>query len=197
MLQRKRSLPPAVRRVLVLPPPQQVPPLSELLALVEQHRLTALSLPVSYFREWVRVLHQHPVPTCIRLIITGAETVLAPRLAAWFGTSSSKTDPRRSSTMPTAWVKRRSRTRSTVPKRRFLRELSRCRLAPADCEHPNLYPGPRWQSHRSALPGELYVGGECLALLILNKPALTRERIIHRMPPWRSLGLAERCWHWR
>lgn len=174
--------------VLVLPPPQQVLPLSELLALVEQHRLTALSLPVSYFHEWVRVLHQHPVPTCIRLIITGAETVLAPRLAAWFEYFQQQDRP------APVFYNAYGLSETTITNTLYRAQAS---LPPGAQSVPVGRPianiriyilDPDGNPTPIGVPGELYVGGECLALGYLNQPALTRERFIHRMLPMAQSG---------
>jgi amino acid adenylation domain-containing protein len=58
---------------------------TELLQLIHKHQLTVFELPTAYWHQWVYELSQTqtPLPTCVRLIIIGGETVSPQQLAAW------------------------------------------------------------------------------------------------------------------
>ncbi|MER6381350.1 amino acid adenylation domain-containing protein [Streptomyces sp. NPDC001250] len=62
-----------------------VPDVGELMSLVEQHGVSVLNLPASYWHEWVSVLSEYPPSQYaqVRLVVVGSEAVDAGKLATW------------------------------------------------------------------------------------------------------------------
>lgn len=61
------------------------PDVGELMSLVEQHDVSVLNLPASYWHEWVSVLPEYPPSRYapLRLVVVGSEAVDAGKLATW------------------------------------------------------------------------------------------------------------------
>ena len=68
---------------LVLYPGPQPDPPAELLAVVERAGVTVMGLTASYWHALVAELHEITLPSSLRLLIVGAETVSADRLETW------------------------------------------------------------------------------------------------------------------
>ncbi|HEX5715639.1 MAG TPA: amino acid adenylation domain-containing protein, partial [Thermoanaerobaculia bacterium] len=69
----------------VLRPEGPAPSFAELSAWVERHGVTVLSLPTSYWHEWVDDLdrNRRRAPESVRLVVVGTEQALPERVEAW------------------------------------------------------------------------------------------------------------------
>jgi amino acid adenylation domain-containing protein len=144
----------------------------DLVRVIEQQQITGMELPTAYWHEWVRVLSARPtrLPESLRFVIIGGEKVSSKLLAAWqgFGVPLIHVYGLTETTITTTVydVPRSDETITDLP---LGRALPHTQLYLLD---PYLRPVP------PNIPGEIYIGGECLARGYLNRPELTAERYI-------------------
>jgi aspartate racemase len=148
----------------------------EFLAWVEQQQITILDLPTAYWHEWVHHFAElkRPVPPSIRLVIVGGERASAKACAAW---SQAVGDRVR-------WINTYGPTEASISVTAFElkpggdpmpdnipigRPVPNCRVYLLD---KRLNPVP------VGIPGELHIGGACVAQGYHNRPELTREKFI-------------------
>ena len=148
---------------------------AELQALIAREQLTVVNLPAPYWHEWVDELahSREPLPTSLRLVVTGSDRVSAARYAEWRALVGTEV----------GWMNGYGPTEATIT----------CTL---------YAPGPEWQPgaavpigrplantriyilDRQGQPvpvgvaGELCIGGAGLARGYLNRPELTAEKFI-------------------
>jgi amino acid adenylation domain-containing protein len=145
--------------------------------LIEQERLTVLSLPPAFLHEWVLELERRGerVPGCLRLVLLGGEKLLPESLACWQRVGGEK--------IP--WVNVYGPTEATVTS--ALCELGAGALGltgptlpiGGPLDNAQLYLlDPRMELVPFGHTGELYIGGAGLARGYLGKPALTAERFL-------------------
>ena len=145
---------------------------ADLVRVIEQQHITGMELPTAYWHEWVRVLSARPtpLPDTLRFVIIGGEKVSSKLLAAWqgFGVPLIHVYGLTETTI-TSTVYDVPRSNETITDLPLGRALPHTQLYLLD---PYLRPVP------PNIPGEIYVGGECLARGYLNQPELTAERYI-------------------
>jgi amino acid adenylation domain-containing protein len=144
----------------------------DLLRVIEGQKITGIELPTAYWHEWVRVLAARPtrMPETLRFVIIGGEKVSSKLLAAWqslgvplihvFGLTE---------TTITTLVYDVPRSDQPVDNLPLGQALTYTQIYLLD---PYLRPVP------PGIPGEIYIGGECLARAYLDRPALSAERFI-------------------
>ncbi|MFC6086776.1 amino acid adenylation domain-containing protein [Sphaerisporangium aureirubrum] len=153
----------------------------DLVDLIERERLTVMELPAAYWHEWVRELDRlgRELPSCLRLVIIGAERALPDRLLMW-----------RRLNVPL--MNCYGLTETTVTSTFF-------RLDPADpvWDWPNMPIGTALPSadlrvlddRLRPVPvggtGEMYIGGSSLARGYLARPGLTAQRFVADPDPRR------------
>lgn len=148
----------------------------EFLAWVERQQITILDLPTAYWHEWVHHFPElkKPLPRSLRLVIVGGERASAKACAAW----SQATDGR------VRWINTYGPTEASISVTSFElnsaggptpdtipigRPLANCRVYLLD-KRLNLVP--------MGIPGELHIGGVCVAQGYHNRPELTREKFV-------------------
>lgn len=145
---------------------------ADLARIIEEQRITGMELPTAYWHEWVRVLSARPtpLPETLRFVIIGGEKVSTKLLAAWqgFGVPLIHVYGLTETTI-TSTVYDVPRSDETITALPLGRALPHTQLYLLD---PYLRPVP------PNVPGEIYVGGECLARGYLDHPELTAERYI-------------------
>ena len=145
---------------------------ADLVRVIEQQQITGMELPTAYWHEWVRVFSARPtrLPEILRFVIIGGEKVSNKLLAAWqgFGVPLIHVYGLTETTI-TSTVYDVPRSDQTITDLPLGRALPHTQLYLLD---PYLRPVP------PNIPGEIYVGGECLARGYLNRPELTAERYI-------------------
>jgi amino acid adenylation domain-containing protein/thioester reductase-like protein len=160
----------------VLRPVGPVPTGSELMRLVEQHRLTVLELPTAYWHELTAELaaDPRPLPATLRVVIVGGETARSDAAARWHRITRGRI----------AWVNAYGPTETTVTSVAFApalgtatptgdvpigRPLANVRAYVLDAAR---------QPQPVGVPGELFLGGDGVAHGYLNRPELTAERFV-------------------
>ncbi|MFZ5515905.1 MAG: amino acid adenylation domain-containing protein [Candidatus Zhuqueibacterota bacterium] len=151
---------------------------AELQSMVRKYNITVLDLPTAYWHEWVyeQSLLNETAPDSLRLVIVGGDKASAEKLIAW----------RRSTSGRVAWINTYGPTEATVIATAF--ELKKdAGDWDSQVELPigspiqntttyildsHLQPAP------VGIPGELYIGGLCLARGYLDRPELTAEKFI-------------------
>ncbi len=141
-------------------------------------KLTVLDLPTAYWHQlaWELATRGLELPETIRLIIVGGEKALPERLADWHQSIRGRV----------LLMHGYGPTEVTVVA--TVAELTHCGLAePLSGEVPIGQPLGNVQVYvldrnrqpvPIGIPGELYIGGNCLARGYLNQPALTDEKFI-------------------
>jgi amino acid adenylation domain-containing protein len=144
----------------------------DLLRVIERQKITGLELPTAYWHEWVRVLAARPtrMPETLRFVIIGGEKVSSKLLAAWqsFGVPLIHVFGLTETTITTLVYDVPS-SDQPVDNLPLGQALTYTQIYLLD---PYLRPVP------PGIPGEIYIGGECLARGYLHRPALTAERFI-------------------
>ncbi|MDZ7319878.1 MAG: amino acid adenylation domain-containing protein, partial [candidate division KSB1 bacterium] len=164
---------------IVLRPPDAVILSGEQLThMIEQLQLTILDLPTAYWQEWVYelTLTKQELPASLRLVIVGGDKVAAEKYVIWKRMVGSNV----------RWLNTYGPTEGTViaatydpenetsPYQEGMempigRPIANGKLHILDA---NLQPVP------VGVPGELYIGGQCVARGYLNRPDLTAEKFI-------------------
>lgn len=144
---------------------------------LNQEKVTVVNLPVSYWRQWTLSLAKSEslIPETIRLAITGSERVLPEDYNLWRKISG--THPR--------WLNAYGLTETTITSLVFdpVRSGADSDLDIIPIGRPinntevyildkNLQPVP------VGITGQLYIGGDCLAISYLNQPTLTAEKFV-------------------
>ncbi len=158
--------------VIVIPDPTM--PSEEFSRFLEEKGVTVVNLPTSYWNQWTRDLDAGTtfVPKSLRLLVVGSEPAYQQTLVRW----------RRHSAVPVINAYGLTETTVTVTTERFEaappsgadtlpigRPLAGCTVHILDAD---LAPAP------AGTPGELYLGGECLARGYLGLPAQTADRFV-------------------
>lgn len=169
----------------VLLPEEGIPSLREVSRLAEEQCLTVLDLPPSYWHEWVVELARtrRPIPSSLRLMIVGSETVSKVTLAHWQQLTGGQT----------AWCNVYGLSETTLialtygPENtegweKFIsvpigRPLANTEAYVLDAQ---------FQLVPVGVPGELYLGGPALARGYLGRPDMTAERFVPN--PFRQDG---------
>ena len=154
-------------------------PSEEFSRFLDARGVTVVNLPTSYWSQWTRDLDAGTtfVPRSLRLLVVGSEPAYQETLVRW----------RRHSSVPVINAYGLTETTVTVTTETFEaappggadtlpigRPLAGCTAHILDAE---LAPVP------AGTPGELYLGGECLARGYLGLPAQTAERFIPAPAP--------------
>ncbi|WP_270171316.1 non-ribosomal peptide synthase/polyketide synthase [Paenibacillus sp. SYP-B4298] len=140
--------------------------------IVEQ-QLHVLNLPSAYWHEWVRELSRadKAPPSCLRAVVVGSERPSPECLAEWNRLDSGRIEwfnaygP--SEAAITMAVFRAAQPQEGYDEIPIGRPIANTRVYVLDCHGQPVPEG---------VPGELYIGGKCLALGYLNNPELTNER---------------------
>ena len=140
-----------------------------------ERSVSVVNLPVSYWREWTAFTSgkNDAMPGTVRLVVTGSERVYAEDYNSW----------RRVAGRNVRWLNAYGLTETTITSMVFEpsdreEELSLVPIGkPIENTHvyvldKNLQPVP-W-----GVPGELYIGGDCVGIGYLNRPELTAERFV-------------------
>jgi len=149
----------------------------EFLAWIERQQVTILDLPTAYWHEWVHHLAElkRPVPPTVRLVIVGGERASANAYATWFNAVGSRVrwinsyGPTEASVSVTAFEPKLAAGDALPENIPIGRPLANCRIYLLD---GRLNPVP------VGIPGELHIGGICVAQGYHNRPELTREKFI-------------------
>jgi len=161
----------------VLRSPEMSLAVPEFLAWVERQGITILDLPTAYWHEWVHHLGElkNPVPPCVRLVIVGGERASSKACAAWANAVGRRVrwintyGPTEASVSVTAFEPSYT-AGDVIPESIPIgRPLPNCRIYLLDRQ---LNPVP------VGVPGELHIGGVCVALGYYNRPELTAEKFI-------------------
>jgi amino acid adenylation domain-containing protein/non-ribosomal peptide synthase protein (TIGR01720 family) len=160
----------------VLPPEKQLLASQDFCQLLERQQITVLNLPSSYWQQWVSDLDRFAIslPSQLRLVIVGNEPVLPASLALWHQLVGDRI----------RWLNAYGPTETTITATIYEPEFPpNFTSAYVPIGRPldnteiyildrNLNPVP------VGVPGELYIGGGCLARGYLNQPELTAEKFI-------------------
>ncbi|MFY2561145.1 amino acid adenylation domain-containing protein [Corallococcus terminator] len=163
---------------LVLLPFERLPSVAEFLRLVEHERLTVLNVPTAYWHEWVTdaTLRQVLPPPDVRLVIVGGERASPEQLASWRALTGDRL----------GWINAYGPTEATVTSTLFALPPG----GPAPNAHIGIPIGRPiantqvylLDAHQRpvpvGVPGELYIGGDGLALGYLGRAELTAERFV-------------------
>jgi amino acid adenylation domain-containing protein len=149
----------------------------EFLAWVEREKITILDLPTAYWHEWVHNFAElkRPVPASVRLVIVGGEKASAKSFAAWSDAVRGRVrwintyGPTEASICVTAFEPKFGAA-DVVPENLPIgRPVANCRIFLLD---QRLNPVP------VGVPGELHIGGVCVAQGYHNRAELTAEKFI-------------------
>jgi len=158
--------------VVIIPDPAM--PSEEFSRFLDARGVTVVNLPTSYWSQWTRDLDAGTpfVPKSLRLLVVGSEPAYQETLVRW----------RRHSSVPVINAYGLTETTVTVTTETFEaappggadtlpigRPLAGCTVHILDAE---LVPVP------AGTPGELYLGGKCLARGYLGLPAQTADRFV-------------------
>jgi amino acid adenylation domain-containing protein len=152
-----------------------VPSVKSFLDFVEQQEITVLNLPAPYWHEWVSELEQVGVPPKVRLVVVGSEKVSAEKFSIWQKQIGDRVrlcnayGPTEATITATVYEPSGNFHGSTTDCMPIGRPIDNTEAYVLD-EHVNLVP--------IGEPGELYIGGDCLARGYLDRPDLTAERFI-------------------
>jgi amino acid adenylation domain-containing protein len=165
---------------------------------VEEHALTVLNLPTSFWQELVFEMERtaRPLPCSVRLVVVGNEKALVQTYRQWRQLVGERVE----------WMNAYGLTETTITSTIYNPREHGPDLLSTDAEmvpigrpirnvqmfllDSNLKPVPQGQ------PGELYVGGAGLALGYLNLPELTKAKFIphplHKNPGARLFKTGDR-----
>lgn len=143
---------------------------------VREHAISTLDLPTAYWHEWTNYLHENPrlpLPEGLRLVIVGGEKVSAAGLARWRERVAGKIrwvntyGPSEASVIATAFEPALSgEILTSVP---IGRPIANTQIHLLDADRRPVAIGA---------PGEIYIGGDGVALGYLNRPELTAEKFV-------------------
>lgn len=144
---------------------------------IGRQRITILDLPTAYWHEWVHHLPElkNPVPQDLHLVVVGGEKASSKAYAAWLRAVGDRVrwinayGPTETSVSVSAYESRVSPGEPIPENIPIGRPLANCRIYLLD---QNLNPVP------VGVPGELHIGGVCVAQGYLNRPELTAEKFI-------------------
>lgn len=143
---------------------------------ITRKKITVLDLPTAYWHEWVSQFGElrNPVPAGLRLVIVGGEKALASALAIWRNVSHQARwvntyGPTEASIAVTRYDPDEEHPHSTPENIPIGRPIENCRVYVLDAERQPVPDG---------VPGELYLGGICVACGYLNRADLTAEKFI-------------------
>ncbi len=163
---------------LVLLPQQTQSSLKSFTEFLDQEKLTVVNLPVSYWRQWTLSLtdSELKLPDTLRMVVTGSEKVLAEDYNAW----------RKIAGHQIRWLNAYGLTETTITSIVFDPSLN-----PEPKADWNIMPIGRpigntevylldrnLQPVPVGIPGNLYIGGDGLALGYLNQPKISAEKFI-------------------
>ena len=162
---------------LVLRTPEMSLVVPEFLSWVEREKITILDLPTAYWHEWVHNFAEleRPVPPSIRLVIVGGEKASAKSFATWSNAVSGRVrwintyGPTEASICVTAFEPKYDDLDAIPENLPIGRPVANCRIFLLD---QRLNPVP------VGVPGEMYIGGICVAQGYHNRPELTAEKFI-------------------
>lgn len=149
---------------------------SEFVSFLREYSISALDLPTAYWHEWTNYLHENPrlaLPASLRLVIVGGEKVSAAGLARWQERVRGQIrwintyGPSEASVIATAFEPAVGETPASVPIGRPIAN-TQIHLLNADRQPVGI-----------GTPGEIYIGGDGVALGYLNRPDLTAEKFVH------------------
>ncbi len=149
----------------------------EFLAWVERQKITILDLPTAYWHEWVHNFAElkRQVPPSVRLVIVGGEKASAKSFSTWSNTVKGRVrwintyGPTEASICVTAFEPKFGATDAIPENLPIGRPVANTRIFLLD---QRLNPVP------VGVPGELYVGGVCVAQGYHNRAELTAEKFI-------------------
>lgn len=161
----------------VLSGSQSLPTIAEFLSLVESSGITVVNLPAVYWHQWAAELARSllPLPSSLRLVITGNEKVMPERYKSWrewvgdtltWKNAYGPTETTITATIYTPPVTFEFAGHDAMPIGRPLVDRSVYIL------DSNLQPAP------IGLAGEIYIAGQSLARGYLNQPALTAKNFV-------------------
>ncbi|ACY13665.1 non-ribosomal peptide synthetase [Haliangium ochraceum] len=173
---------------LVPRPAGSVPTPEQLLDLCRRRGVTLLSLPTSYFQVLAAVLERHPLPDTIRAVIIGGQQVDTDSVTAWSRTGRpiwNMYGPTEATISATA-----ARLADPATRRPAIgRALPSARTYVLDARGA---PVP------ACIPGELFIGGACLARGYLGSEAATDEVFVadpfSRVPGARMYRTGDKVW---
>jgi aspartate racemase len=149
---------------------------SEFMTFLQDQKISVLDLPTAYWHEWTNYLHENPrlaLPETLRLVIVGGEKVSAAVLARWQQRVAGRIrwvntyGPSEASVIATAFEPASSREAfSSVP---IGRPIANTQIHLLDADRQPVGIGA---------PGEIYIGGDGVALGYLNRPNLTAEKFV-------------------
>ncbi|MGI5309469.1 amino acid adenylation domain-containing protein [Rheinheimera sp. WS51] len=160
---------------LLLPPQKNTLTFTELMQLINQYKIEHLSLSTAYWQSWVNSLlesKQH-LPTCIRQIVVGTEQLTGPGVSNWFELNSQ-------ATLFNAYGPSEATISCSIhkvcpeDKAAFEVPIGKA-IAPNQLYilDTDLMPVP------ANVKGQLYIGGENLALGYQNQASLTASKFIY------------------
>jgi aspartate racemase len=149
----------------------------EFLAWVEKQQITILDLPTAYWHEWVHNFAElkRPVPPCVRLVIVGGEKASAKSFATWSNAVRDRVrwintyGPTETSICVTSFEPKFGAAEAIPENLPIGRPVPNCRIFLLD-QRLNAVP--------VGVPGELYIGGVCVAQGYHNRAELTAEKFI-------------------
>jgi amino acid adenylation domain-containing protein len=144
---------------------------------VEQQGVTILDLPTAYWHEWVHHFPElkRPVPSRVRLVMVGGEKASPKACITWSKVVGRRVrwinsyGPTEASISVTTYEPAFSSADAVPENIPIGRSLPNCQVYVLD---ENLRPAP------VGVPGELYIGGVCVALGYHNRPELTAQKFI-------------------
>ncbi|MEZ4660712.1 MAG: amino acid adenylation domain-containing protein, partial [Caldilineaceae bacterium] len=155
-------------------PGEQLPPVADLCALIQEHALTVLDLPTAYWRDWVRHLANcgAALPACLRLVVVGGEPVNIQCYRQWRQLPGADA---------VRWLNGYGATETTGVALLFAPDGAALEQVPLGRPLANTQAyilDANGQPAPIGVAGELYLGGAGLAVGYLNQPALTRDRFL-------------------
>ncbi len=144
---------------------------------IGRQRITILDLPTAYWHEWVHHLPElkRPIPQDLRLVVVGGEKASSTAYAAWLRSVGNRVrwinayGPTEASVSVTAYEPKLAPGTPVPENLPIGRPLANCRVYLLD-QHLNPVP--------IGVPGELHIGGVCVAQGYFNRPELTAEKFI-------------------
>jgi len=149
---------------------------AEFMSFIQRQAISVLDLPTAYWHEWTNYLHENPrlpLPEALRLVIVGGEKVSVAGLTRWQERVRGKI----------SWVNTYGPSEASVIATAFAPENSGCTLNAVPIGRPiantqiHLLDANLQQVPIGA-PGEIFIGGDGVALGYLNRPDLTAEKFV-------------------
>ncbi|BAZ22952.1 amino acid adenylation domain-containing protein [Kalymmatonema gypsitolerans NIES-4073] len=161
----------------VLPPQEMFASFADLVEFLKVQRLTVLNLPAAFWHEWVLDLSQsqEDLPKSLRLVVVGSEQIQWSRVAMWqkyvgrhvkLYHAYGSTEATITATVYEPDLRNQEDKTGGVS---IGRPIANTQIYILD---KHLQPVP------IGVPGELYIGGDGLAVGYLNRPQLTQEKFI-------------------